>query len=435
MTETRDTWPLTFDLDFYLGHFGAGRGTAEFVNMTAVNTLTGPIDVDAFVASCKAVIRRQETIRAIAVPPNDGQAGQIRVLPEDAVDVEVVDYSDLSEVEAHARANRLASERGWATFQFYEGVLFRFFLIILPRDTYVAGVACHHYLADAISLAIIWRDIADNYRRLRAYEPLLPPPKRTYKDFILERREWDEGWRATKNAAHWERVLEQLGPDSGHKTAPNPNAPAVRPSLDFSAERTALTQFARKERVTFFTLMLALFAGTLIKHTPGEKMAIAVLTDQRIREEYLDLCGFFAGVVPVFLQANDDPSFRTLLQRARSATLEIMENPWAPADVAAHIYKNRISLHILDYVDLQKFAVRFADDITVARFELEPPPTQGMTANAFVFAQTPDGMTGAAVGQFTEHWAHYADVLSNMKKLIDGALKDPDAKISTLLNA
>jgi hypothetical protein len=429
-----DTFGLSFDLKFYVEHFRAGRGTAEFVNMSSVRKLTGPLDVEVFVEACRAVIKRQELMRAIVVPPVDGGESHLKILPEDALAVEVIDLTKIDEAEALARAKSIASERTWTPYAFDNTLLYRVFVIRLPGDETVAGIAAHHFLADAISFAIIWRDIAEAYRRIRAHEPPVPPLKFGYRDFVAERIAWDKDWRSSKHAGFWLKYMEAFKPEAQQAAAPEGPATETRPAIAFSAEeRTALVQLARRERVTFFTVLLALFTGAIAKHAGGRNPPITAIVDQRTRGEYLDIVGFFVNPIPVPTDVSDDPSFRTLLQRAKRTCIDLMENPWIPAEVSTHIYKNRIAFHILDYVDTAMYTVKF-EGITVAPFELEPPPTSGMTANTFVFMNTAEALTGDAVSQFTHLWGHHAALLNSMKEFAAEALKDPDGKVSALMN-
>src|SRR5260370_29006629 len=91
--------------------------------------------------------------------------------------------------------------------------------------------------------------------------------------------------------------------------------------------------FSQKEGVTLLILFLGAFQSLLHRYTGQEDLVIGTAIANRNKPELQNLIGFLINTVALRLEARENPSFRQLLDRAKSTAFGAYSNQDIPFDL------------------------------------------------------------------------------------------------------
>jgi hypothetical protein len=207
--------------------------------------------------------------------------------------------------------------------------LFRTRLFELAADDHLFLQVEHHFIHDGWSLAVYLRDLQALYRG-----EVLPPLAVQYADFAAWQRDWMEGPAFERQLAYWRRAL---APDETSESGelpvlalptdrPRPHAHQFRGDalrVDMPGELYAgIRRFGREQGMTLFMTMLSAFYTLMHRYTGQEDILLGSgLANRRLRETE-DLVGMVVNTVVLRERPEAAISFRQLLERVRSTTLE-----------------------------------------------------------------------------------------------------------------
>jgi non-ribosomal peptide synthetase component F len=89
-------------------------------------------------------------------------------------------------------------------------------------------------------------------------------------------------------------------------------------------------EFCQREGVSLFHIMFATFAALLRRYSGEDQIPVGIVTARRKHPEAESLLGYFLNTVVVPTEMSGDPSFRTLIQRARDWSVEAMDHDQMP---------------------------------------------------------------------------------------------------------
>ena len=286
--------------------------------------LSGPLDEDALEQALGLLVDRHESLRTTFLERGD-EAVQIVQLEPSLYRLDVLDLIGRpgSESEALARAREEADR----PFDLATGPLFRALLIRQAKEEHLLVLTLHHIVADAWSLRILRRDLAELYGALTAARaPDLPELSVHYGDFAVWQREWFEGERLDEALDHWRSELRE---------APNLiDLPFDRPRPAEQSDRGAharavvgrglapqLEALGQAEGATLFMTLLAAFTVLLRRYSAQDDVVVGTPIANRNRVELEELIGFFANTLALRVDAGGSPTFRELLRRTRETAL------------------------------------------------------------------------------------------------------------------
>jgi non-ribosomal peptide synthetase component F len=91
-----------------------------------------------------------------------------------------------------------------------------------------------------------------------------------------------------------------------------------------------LAPLTRREALTQFMTLLAGYVALLSRYTGQDDVVVGAPTTGRLRPEHGGLIGFFINNLPLRARLDGDPTFREVLARVRSTTLEAHEHQEVP---------------------------------------------------------------------------------------------------------
>jgi amino acid adenylation domain-containing protein len=293
-------------------------GSAAY-NVPAAVRLTGNLDVVLLIASAREVVRRHESLRT-TFEDRGGEPVQV-IAPELALAVPLVDLGALPAEAREAEARRLASAEARRPFDLQTGPLVRVSLLRLGEREHAALVVFHHIVSDGWSMGVFLSELAGLYRG----SPLPPLPVQ-YADFAHWQRRWLAGEVLEAELASWRERLAGAPRTLELPTdRPRPAVPALRGrqlAVAVPPELTeALVRLGRREGVTPFMTLLALFQTLLGRLAGSGEVPVGTPIAGRNRREIEGLIGFFVNTLVLSTDLSGGPDVRELLRRAREVSL------------------------------------------------------------------------------------------------------------------
>lgn len=292
--------------------------------------IRGSLDAAALQRSLQRLVERQAILRT-AIQFREGEPSH-RIAESVTIDLQLRDFSDKPLAEAEAEAFDWAAELTRQRFDLSRAPLARFGLARLDSDYHLLLISIHHLISDGWSFAILYRDLLELYAAEREQRaPLLPTLTIGFADY-----------------AHWQRTAKPEDYDGGNEfwrnkfggslpllalplDHPRGNSIAAIPEVCELRIPTAiadrLRSLGKAEGATPFMVLLSAYLLLLHKLTGQRDLIVGSSTANRLHPETVDLIGFFAGLLPLRCQLDDESTFLGLLQQVKATCLETFAQP------------------------------------------------------------------------------------------------------------
>jgi amino acid adenylation domain-containing protein len=317
--------PLSFAQQrlWFLDRWNAGNG---LYNIPTAFTLSGALDVGALEQSLRLLVERHAALRTV-FPTAGGRPAHSVLSPAD-LNLSVVDVADRGSDPGSVAVQTLVMEEARRGFDLARGPLVRAVLFRLGETEHVFVLTLHHIVGDAWSLAILFRELSVLYRAIvGGTTPMLPPIPISYPDFAAWQRDTFQGELLERHLAYWThqlrppRAVLQLPFDRARPVDMRSDGDRVDLSLPPDTAK-ALTVFCRRERVTPFVTLLAVFQVLLHRWGGQDDLLIGTPIANRTRRELEDVVGCFVNTTVMRGTVGGDPSFRELVERVRQTSID-----------------------------------------------------------------------------------------------------------------
>jgi amino acid adenylation domain-containing protein len=410
-------------------------------NMPGALRLTGGLAPAALAAALQEIVRRHEVLRT-RFESGDGAPRQV-VVPAWRPALPQVDLSGIAEEARWSEARRLAREEAERPFDLARLPLLRPTLLRLGEADHALLLTLHHIVADAWSIEVLTRELAELYGAGRAGRPAaLPALPVQYADFAVWQRRWLAGEAFDSQLSYWRRQLsgapESLELPADH---PRPAAPSFRGAIHSVRLPLELLrnveELSRTEKVTPFMTLLAAFATLLHRYTGQTDLVIGTDIANRNFLEIERLIGFFINNLVLRADLSGEPAFRDLLHRVREMSLQAFAHQDLPFDRLVHALRPRRQLartplfqvlFVLQPAPLSGFelpglTVAPLDfGFAMAKFDLAlfiRPAEDGLT---LAFNYSTDLFESGTIARMAAHY----------ERLLDGICRQPDARLNQL---
>ncbi|QZY44460.1 non-ribosomal peptide synthetase [Mycolicibacterium austroafricanum] len=328
------------------------EGRSPVNNIPFAARLTGPCDVDAFVAAIRDVVERHAILRTtyreidgvpyqIVNPISDVPVRRARGEGEQwlqaELDRERKHTFDLEEdwpIRAAVftvGAVSPASDGGAVSPASDGGA-------VDPASDHVLSVVIHHIAGDHWSGGVLFTDLVAAYRARKAGErPTWAPLPVQYTDYGAWQAELlsDDTGIAGPQREYWIRQLADAPVESGlplefsRPRLPSGKGDAVEFTIDGQVRRQ-ITELCRELGITEFMLLQAAVAVTLAKVGGGLDIPLGTPVAGRSEAELEQLVGFFVNFVVLRNDLRGNPTLREVLTRAREMALSAYSNQDVP---------------------------------------------------------------------------------------------------------
>ncbi|CAM5331110.1 hypothetical protein GCM10010329_38020 [Streptomyces spiroverticillatus] len=298
--------------------------------------LAGDLDVDALRAAFESVVRRHDSLRT-----RFEERGHLPVRSvEDEVELPFA-FEDLRATPVAERTRTLerrCAEDVEAGFDLAVAPLLRVRLLRTGETSHHLLIVVHHIVFDAVSLDLLLGELDDHYgRSLRGETPSGAPLPTTYARYCEEQHELLVGPRREKLAAYWRERLDDV-PRLLELPTDRPRGPV---QLYDNGEHTLrldaglsekLRAFARAERTTAFSVLLAGFQLLLARLSGQRDVVVGTPASGRTRSELEPLIGFLVNMVVLRGRVGESDTFRTLVKNARRTVFSALDHQQLPFD-------------------------------------------------------------------------------------------------------
>ncbi|MEU7428038.1 amino acid adenylation domain-containing protein [Streptomyces sp. NPDC040750] len=316
-----DVLPLSPAQQGLLFHAHYAHGAPDVHTVQTVLELAGDLDASRLRASCLALVRRHEALRARFPLLPSGEPVQVLA---DRIDVPWAER-DLRGASPAAREHAVLEER-LRPFDLARAPLLRWLLLRHDTHRHSLVLTQHHILTDGRATAILLHDLAHLYRN-GANARGLPDPVPYRRHYAwLQRQDTDAALTAAR--AVWRKALSGAEPTL---LAPYGDTARVRAlpeqRVTELAEDTtaALRALARDQGVTLNTVVQVAWALTLHHLTGSDDVVFGGTASIRTPEVpgHEDLVGLLINTVPVRIRLDPCAPLGELLRAVHGEQAEL----------------------------------------------------------------------------------------------------------------
>ncbi len=269
--------------------------------------LRGPIDSAKLNASVRHLVERHEALRTVF----DLQGEFQRVLPDEARELGIVDFTSVAGSEREQAIERWFEEKNHTPMALDTGPLFYCDLLRLDADEHVLVMTAHHIVTDGWSMTNMMGELLSLYSlACRGLNPELGPAMQ-YREYV----EWQERFSATSSYAAQERYWTEKC--SGRMTPlalPSDTIPSAERTYQSRRATLTLSSAARRDlfaccselKCTPFIGLYAVYTALMHGLTGQRELSIGISVAGRGLENSDALVGYCTHILPVPVEVDPD---------------------------------------------------------------------------------------------------------------------------------
>ncbi|HEX3532039.1 MAG TPA: amino acid adenylation domain-containing protein [Thermoanaerobaculia bacterium] len=416
-------------------------------NIYSAHRHKGPLDPGLFTRALDLVVARHEILRT-RFPAIDGRPVQ-EIAPALRTSMLVVDLRglrDLPRVVREDEAYRVAMMACREPFDLSRLPLFHSVLVQVDDEDFIHPISIHHIITDRVAAYVFENEVTDLYRMLAAGQPpVLPPPGLQFADFAVWQRERlkDEAVMA-EHVAYWRAKLADapelstLPPDRPRPAVQTPWGARRRIAIS-PAMAEEFRAFSKAMDVTMFIAGLAVWKSVLVRLSGQEKMIVGTPMNYRQVLDVPHVLGFFLNQIPLYTDFVGDPTFREILSRVRTTSLEAYAHHELPFARMVELLRPERDLSRVPYtqvvfllLDPPQTGWASMPGIESRPYWMDAQRTQ-FDMNMALFWVEDTGLTGLLEYNTDLFDAATMDRVKQQFRLVLGAvLADPDRRLSDL---
>jgi amino acid adenylation domain-containing protein/FkbH-like protein/non-ribosomal peptide synthase protein (TIGR01720 family) len=276
-------------------------------NIPVGRRLQGKLDLDVLETALSKVVLRHDVLRSSF----GGDEGSTRLIISEVPNV----YLQRRYVASESEAIALAEEEARKPFDLTQGPLFRCQAISWSNENHILVLNMHHIVSDGWSIGILLRDLGDSYAaaitgRELSWAPLLT----SYGDYASWQRERFTAGDYQNDLVYWKNELLgapsllQLPTDRPRPSIMSYMGSTVRSQVS-SSVRHALEALAEREKITPFTVLLAVWQTLLHRYSQQEDIVIGIPVAGRTHTSVEDVVGCFVNTLAIRTPVFGDTTF------------------------------------------------------------------------------------------------------------------------------
>ncbi|MHB8519306.1 MAG: amino acid adenylation domain-containing protein [Limisphaerales bacterium] len=328
-----DSAPLSFAQEriWFLNQL---EPASPFYNIPVALRLEGRLSPAALQQALTAVVARHASLRTRFI--SEGNQPMQCIDPPSPVPLRVIDLEGVPAPDRETELRRLLTAEARQPFDLSQDPMLRAILWRLGEAEHVLLLVLHHIVSDAWSIAILFEDLDALYQApVAGRAAALSELTVSYADYARWQRRSLSGEDLDRPLAYWKLELAgQLPVLELPADRPRPAVQTFQGGWESvvlpAALRDGLEALSRHEKATLFMTLLAAFQTLLHRCTGLDEVIVASPVAGRNRLELERLIGVFVNTLLLRGDLAGDPTFRELLQRSRSVTLEALAHQELP---------------------------------------------------------------------------------------------------------
>jgi amino acid adenylation domain-containing protein len=327
--------------------------------------LRGALQVDALRAALQQIVDRHEALRTVILPEGEGQRA-VGVL---TLDVPVLDWSGLAEIERQAKATELVAREVAEPFDLVNGPLIRIKICRLTEQHHLLVFTAHHIICDGWSSGVVLDELGRLYTAAVRNEPPSLPPAVPFSEYARRQEAFRASAEFAQSESYWlgrfsEPPVALELPTDRPRSAQTANRGATeRMEIDVSLYQ-ALKRTGARQGATLFVLLLGAFKVLLQRLSGQDETVVGICAAGQAISGADHLVGHCVNLLPVRTKATDDVAFKSFLDQLKRVVLD------------AHEHENYTYGQLLQKLKLPREAAR--PPLVGAIFNLEPKGDEGL---------------------------------------------------------
>ncbi|MGF1488110.1 MAG: amino acid adenylation domain-containing protein, partial [Prochloraceae cyanobacterium] len=310
------------------------EGSSGTYNMPGAIRIEGDLDLNALKLALSEIVSRHEILRT-SFQIFNGKPRQV-IDPKATIKINPIDLKEIEATEQETLLQQQIKIEANKPFNLEIAPLIRCSLCQLDAREYILFLTMHHLVCDGWSMGIFCQELSSLYRAFSRGEPSpLPELAIQYADFALWQRKWLSKEIIETQLQYWKKQLHNAPQLLELPTArPRPRIQTYRGgthSLSLNRDLSEKLQtLSRQTGSTLFMTLLAAFATLLSRYSSQSDILIGTPIANRHRSEIESSIGLFVNTLVIRNDLSGNPSFRELLGRVRSSSLEAYEHQDVP---------------------------------------------------------------------------------------------------------
>ncbi|MCX6245242.1 MAG: amino acid adenylation domain-containing protein [Bacteroidetes bacterium] len=292
--------------------------------------ITGNLDIPVLQQSIDHLVRRHPALRTI-FPNGNGHPTQ-KVLRELPSPIRIVNIEAEPEEVQQAIIARNSIENATRKFNFLDGPLFYFELIILGKNEYYFLANFHHLVSDAASVAIFLEELQTVYTSIVQKKPDgLNELTVHYTDYALWEKEWLTSSGFKKQLEYWKNELQgapellQLPTDSHRPKMQTYRGAEYHFTLGKEL-REKVHAISKIHGTSMFVPLMTAYSVLLSRYASQNDLVIGVPVANRRDEAFESIMGVLINTLPVRLTFPESLSFSGAVDHVKQKFLSGYEN-------------------------------------------------------------------------------------------------------------
>ena len=298
--------------------------------------VNGEVNTSALQEALDDVVARHEILRTVVVRDVDPPYQQIH--PPSQVPLRVRAVRNLAERSRDAYAQKLLIEAEQSSVDVEDLPLLRADLSTFDDRDSVLTVTTHHTAADAWSMQLIIRDLAECYTARAADRMPTLPPVRQYREFAARERSIAASSMVREARGYWRQKLRGarfFGLPVDHPTAQPLSSPYKSHHFIIDADvMTAVSEMAKSAHATVFMVLLAAIDVLAYQISGTTDPVIRNITAGRGERQFQDTVGLTLSFVPLRTDTGQCGTFRDIVNSVRDTCIEASSRE-IPLDIVA----------------------------------------------------------------------------------------------------
>ena len=223
-------------------------------------------------------------------------------------------------------------------FDLANDVLFKIVLLKLSEHSFILVFSIHHIIFDGWSKGILLDELKKAYESLMKEIPCnlaLCEVKHQYIDYVYWQKDWINKDIYQTHLEYWVKKLENAPqsielPTDYQRPSIQTNNGSFQMLEISSPIYESIRDFVKKEQISLFMLLLAIFKLLLLQYTGQEDILIGSPAAYRGRSEFENLIGLFVNMIVLRTDLSGDPPFVDLLKRIKRETADAYNHQDVP---------------------------------------------------------------------------------------------------------
>lgn len=294
-------------------------------NLAVMSRRMHGVEIAALQTAIRRLIARHEILRARFVAGRG--APSMQIMSPDSTPVSVADLRSLDTEAQNAALDAAVDAATTVPFELATEAPVRFTIFQTDDRSAALLFSAHHIAMDSWSMGVLAREVAVEYDAVVGGAPERPPLAVQYAEFAHWQREIAAGPGAVAHLQYW---LSQLA-DLPHQSTFPVDFPRSSESAGTGAVHnfawspelyTIVRTMARSLHATPYMVLLAAVAVTLTRNTGQADVAIGTPIGTRDEAALEGILGPIMNPLVMRFDLTDDPTFESVVQRARDAVLD-----------------------------------------------------------------------------------------------------------------